>query len=182
MFQSQAVCATRTFATSPRRAFRTVEPGVSAMIPHGTVQAPAFTSPVIVQDSSVMALRDKAEAMRAEMSSLPNVAAVTIIGLRQQGLAVEYTPRRLASFGLTPASLAAAVPADQAQSRPGHLALQTSAAADLQSVANLPVRAGDQVFRLGNVAMVTRVPLAAPVSTMTIEGQPAAQLSVVPVR
>ncbi len=199
MFQSQAICATQTFATSPRRALFAVEPGVIgrrllplltvgalagafAMTPHGAVQAPAFTSPVIVQDSSVVALRDKAEAMRAKMSSLPNVAAVTVVGLRQQGLAVEYTPRRLASFGLTPANLAAAVPADQAQSRPGHLVLQTSAAGDLQSVANLPVRAGGQVFRLGDVAMVMRVPLAAPVSTMNIEGQPAAQLSVVPVR
>ena len=141
-----------------------------------------FTAPVIVQDSSVTALRDKAEAMRAEMLREPGVAAVTITGLRQQGLAVEYSPRRLAEFGLTTASLAAMLPADQAHSRPGHLVLQAKAAGDMQGVANLPVQAGGRAFRLGDVAMVMLVPLAAPVSTMDIEGQPAAQLSVVPVR
>ena len=199
MFQSQALCATQTFSGASRHAFLSVEPGVigrrlllvvaagalaaaTASVPPRAAPVPAFTSPVIVQDGSVAALRDKAEAMRADMLRLPDVAAVTITGLRQQGLAVEYTTRRLARFGLTAASLAAAVPADLAQSRPGHLVLQAQAAGDLQGVANLPVRGAGQVFRLGDVAMVMRAPLATPVSTMNIEGQPAAQLSVVPVR
>ena len=199
MFQSHAICASQTFNTSSRHTFFSLEPGVigrrllavvaagalvgaAAVVPHGTARSPAFTAPVIVQDSSVSALRDKAEAMRARLLGSPGVGAVTITGLRQQGLAVEYTPRRLARLGLTPASLAIAVPADQAQSRPGHLVLRTEAAGDVQGVADLPVRAGGRTLRLGDVAMVMRVPLAVPVSTMTIEGQPAAELGVVPVR
>ncbi len=198
MFQSQAACPTQNFPTS-RRTVCSVEPGLigrrllpvlamgallaaAASVQNGANSASAFAGPVTVQDSSVTALRDKAEAMRAKLSVLPKVAGVSIAGLVQQGLSVEYTQRRLAGFGLTSASLAAAVPVDAAQSRPGHLVLQASAAADLQGVANLPVRAGGRVFRLGDVAMVMRSPLAAPVSTMDIEGRPAAQLSVVPVR
>ncbi len=199
MFQSHAICASQNYAASSRHTLFAAEPGLigrrllavtaagalvaaAAIIPQGKARAPAFSAPVIVQDSNVVALRDKAEAMRAAMLRLPGVAAVTITGLRQQGLAVEYTPGRLAKLGLTAASLAAALPADQAQSQPGHLVLQAKAAGDMQGVANFPVRAGGRVFRLGDVAMVMRVPLAAPVSTMDIEGQPAAQLSVVPVR
>ncbi len=198
MFHSQAICSAQTF-TSPRRALGAIEPGAtarrllpllaagalvaaSAAVPHGTAQVAASTSPVIVQDDDVVALRDKAEAMRAKLWAMPGVAAVTISGLQQQGLSVEYTQQRLASFGLTPARLAASVPADLVRSRPGHLVLQAGASGDLQGVANLPVRAGGRVFRLGDVAMVMRSPLPAPVSTLRIDGRPAAQLGVVGVR
>ena len=184
--------------SSGRHVFFAMEPGVIARrvlpilaagalvaavaaVPHG-VAAPTLTSPVIVQDASVTSLRDKTEAMRAQLSDQPGVTAVIVSGLRQQGLSVEYTPRRLASFGLTPASLAAALPTDAAASRPGHLALRADASADLQDLANLPVRAGGQVFRLGDVAMVMRSPLATPVSTMSIQGQPAVVLQVVAAR
>ncbi len=195
MFQSHAVCAAQSFTAESHRASPSVDPGVIArrLLPvlaagalavaaaggtHGAAPAPGFTSPVIVRDGSVVALRDKAEEMRARMSALPGVGAVTLIRLREQGLAVEYTPRRLARFGLTLSSLEAAVPADQAHSRPGHLVLRAEAAGDLQGVADLPVRAGGRIFRLGDVAMVMRVP----VSTMEIGEQPAAELGVVPVR
>ena len=196
MFQSQSACTVENFPITPRHAFFSVQPGLiarrllpvlaagglvmaSASVPHETGRVPAYASPVIVQDASVTTLRDKAEAMRSEMARLPGVAAVTITGLRQQGLSVEYMPHRLSGFGLAASNLAAVLPVDPVQSRPGHLVLRPEAAGDMQAVANLPVHAGGQVFRLGDVAMVMRAPLQAPVSTMNIEGQPAAQLSVV---
>ncbi len=201
MFQSQALCSAPYFPASPRRASPAIEPGLIgrrllpivtagallaavATVPHGAapVSSPAFANTVIVRDASVTALRDKVEAMRAQLRHLPGVGAVTITGLHQQGLAVDYNARHLAGFGLTPDDLAASVPSDQAQSRPGHLVLQATAEGDVQAVANLPVRAGRQVFRLGDVAMVLRAPLNTPVSTMRVEGQPAARLHLVPIR
>ena len=198
MFQSQAIRLPQAFSTQ-LCASRPTGPdalgvrllplltavalvAASAWVPRATTPAAAPAGPVIVQDSDVSALRDKAEAMRAKLSALPGVAAVTLSGLQQQGLSVEYTPRRLASLGLAPAALAASVPADTARSRPGHLVLRAGAAGDLQDVANLPVHAGGRVFRLGDVALVMRMPLPGPVSTLRIDGRPAAQLGVVQVK
>ena len=197
MFLSQAACPARHVASRTRVSFFSAEPGligrrllpvlaaaalVAALgrVPHQSATAPdAGTSPVIVQDADAGALRDKAEAMRAQLLRTPGVGAVTITGLRQQRLVVDYTTPHLARFGLTQADLAASLPVDEGQSRPGHLALQPLAAPEsLQEAASLPIHAGGRVFRLGDVALVCRAPLDPPVSTMTVEGRPAAQLNV----
>ncbi len=135
----------------------------------------------IMHADTTTGLRDRAEALRAQLLRQPGVAAVNINGLRQQRLAVEYAPRVLASYGITPAELAASLPVDPAQTRPGHLAVRTDAAGldSPQDVANLPVRAGARVFRLGDVAMVSRARLDPPVAVMRVQGQPAALMEIV---
>ena len=139
------------------------------------------TAPIVLQDTSLTALRDRAEATRAQLLGRPGVAAVTLEGLRQQGVAIDYAPRRLATLGVSPQDLTEGLQVDASQSRPGHVAL-TAAAPGLQSVADRQVHAGRQVVRLGDVALVSRVRLDPPVSTLQVQGVPAVLVMVTPVK
>ncbi len=140
--------------------------------------SPTVAGPVVLQDTSLTALRDRAEAARAQLLARPGVAAVTLEGLRQQGVAIDYAPRRLEALGISPQDLTAGLQVDASQSRPGHVAL--AAAPGLQSVADRQVRAGRQVVRLGDVALVSRVRLDPPVSTLEVQGVPAVLVMVTP--
>ncbi len=142
--------------------------------------SPPAAAPIVLQDTSLTTLRDRAEATRALMLARPGVAAVTLEGLRQQGVAIDYAPRRLAALGILPQDLTNGLQVDASQSRPGHVAL-TAAAPGLQSVADRQVHAGRQVVRLGDVALVSRVRLDPPVSTLQVQGVPAVLVMVTPV-
>ncbi len=139
-------------------------------------------APVVMQDADVTALRDRAEAARAQLLARPGVAAVTLEGLRQQGVAIDYAPRRLAALGISPQALTAGLHLDASQSRPGHLQLAASEQEGLQSVADRQVQAGRQLVRLGDVALVSRVKLDPPVSTLQVKGVPAVWLRVTQVK
>jgi multidrug efflux pump subunit AcrB len=126
-------------------------------------------------------LADRTEALRAALLTVPGVGEVRETGLQQVRLFIDATPARLRAFGLTEADLAASVPLDPTASTPGHLAVNPSASqAGLQAVLNLPVRAGGRVFRLGDVALVSRARLDPPVSTLLHAGRPAVELTIVP--
>jgi multidrug efflux pump subunit AcrB len=150
-------------------------------------QAPELLVPNEVASQSILlraltttAVRDQAEAMRASLLARPGVRSVDIEGLRQQRFTVAYSAKRLAALGISIADMKAALPMDPTASRPGEIALRTDAPlAGLQQVADMPVRAGKQIFRLGDIAGVLRAPLNPPASTMTLDGQPAARLVVV---
>ncbi len=150
---------------------------------HDTQLAPALASTPIagggravqtveLRAETAAGLRDQAEAMRARLLQIEGVTEVRLVGLNQTRLAVEYAPRRLARFGLTPADLLAVLPMDEAQTRPGHLALRCDVMLDFQAVAELRVRGR----RLGDVAMVSRDRLEPPVSTLSVNGQPAVEV------
>ena len=140
---------------------------------------PSSAAPIVLQDTSLTALRDRAEATRAQLLSQPGVAAVTLEGLRQQGVAIDYAPRRLAALGISPQALIAGLTEDASQSRPGHVAL-AAAAPGLQSVADRQVWDGRRFVRLGDVALVSRIKLDPPVSTLQVQGVPAVLVMVTP--
>lgn len=197
MFQTQAIACPAFHAptglraaTSLERAGRRAAAALAAAtfiagaavlaVPSAAPRIDAAAQSILVQAGDSATLRDRAEALRATLLRMPNVAAVRIEGLRQQALVVEYAPKHLARFGITPAALAAAVPLDAARSTPGHLAVQ--ATDDIQAVANVPVRAAGRVFRLGDVALVTRMRLDPPETSLWVGGEPAARLVVTPVK
>ena len=130
-------------------------------------------------DASLVALRDRAETVRAQLLGLPGVGAIRLHGLLTTGLDVEYAPARLARLGITPDDLRAAVPA-QAHASPGHIAVRLDAAQDgPQAIADRIVHASGQAFRLGDVATVARVDID-PVSVLSRDGHPAVDVEIVP--
>ncbi len=148
--------------------------------PSGSAPLPDV-APIVLQDADVTVLRDEAEAVRAQLLARPGVGAVTLEGLRQQGVAIDYAPRRLAALGISPQALTAGLQVDAGESRPGHLQLAASGQQGLQSVADRQVHAGRQFVRLGDVALVSRMKLDPPVSTFQVKGVPAVLVRVTPV-
>ena len=149
--------------------------------PSGPAPLPE-AAPIVLQNADVRVLRDRAEAVRAQLLARPGVAGVTLEGLGQQGVAIDYAPRRLAALGISPQALAAGLQVDDRQSRPGHLQLAASGPPVLQSVADRQVQAGRQRVRLGDVALVSRVRLDPPVSTFQVKGVPAVLVRVTAVQ
>ena len=173
-----AVCASLAGAVLTLGLVAAGQPG---RLDQADLASPSAAAPIVLQDTSLTTLRERAEATRAQLLARHGVAAVTLEGLRQQGVAIDYAPRRLAALGISPQELTAGLQVDASQSRPGHVAL-AAAAPGLQSVADRQVHAGRQIVRLGDVALVSRVRLDPPVSTLEVQGVPAVLVVVTPVK
>ena len=203
MFLSLAACPVRaTLHASPAGEARPARTGTSALAlgagaatlaaamallparPAAPTLSPAIqqSATLSMEDgASLVVLRDAAEDLRARVLAVPGVGAVSLHGLQSSGVEVQYTASHLARFGVSPADLRAALPVQAANSAPGHLAVRIDAAQNgVQPIADMPVRAGQRVLRLGDVAAVVRTPLAAPVATLSRNGRPAVELVVTP--
>jgi multidrug efflux pump subunit AcrB len=200
MFQTSFLCPARAAFVDGRVALFSIQPGLIgrrllaaaagvafvaaiASLPQDASVAPtpSATAPqaLVLHAATTVALAEQAEAMRADLLAQPGVRAVALVGLRQQGLSVEYSPRRLSALGISPADLQAALPVDMAHSHLGHLAIRADVdVGGLQQLANMPVQAGQRVYRLGDVAAPVRTPLNPPVSTLRVNGEPAVRLVV----
>ncbi len=195
MFQSQTVCSGHNASFGGHASLLGAEPGligrrllaiagavafaasVAALPQHqARVQTAAVPQIVVVHASTPTALRDRAEAMRAEMLARPGVVDVRVDGLRQQALSVRYDESRLRAAGLSGAQLAAALKVDAAGSRAGLLKLQTD---DMQSVADTRVESHGQMVRVGDITQVVREKLDVPVATISPTGEQEARLTIV---
>ncbi|MDQ7989799.1 MAG: efflux RND transporter permease subunit [Candidatus Dactylopiibacterium sp.] len=109
-------------------------------------------------------LKRYAEAIRQELLSLPDVGKVTFFGEQQQRVYIEFSPLKLATLGINPQQLAAAVSEQNAKLAGGYFELRDERIylraagefASLDDVRAMPVRAGGRTFRLGDVADVRR--------------------------
>ncbi len=107
-------------------------------------------------------LAQVAEELRRRYLGMAGVEKVNVIGEQPQRIFVEPSVPRLASLGLSPAALIAALqsqnlvtPAGSVPSAGPNVELKVSGAfADLAAVANTPIAMGDRTFRIGDVAEV----------------------------
>jgi multidrug efflux pump len=131
-------------------------------------------------------LRDWVERVRTEVLRLPNVAKAELIGVQEDRIFVELSPKQLASLGIDPQMIATALQAQNAIAGPG--AVQTGSHAvslrvtgQLDSVAevsSLLLRANGQTFRLGDIARVYRATADPPLAMMRFAGREAIGLAV----
>jgi multidrug efflux pump subunit AcrB len=202
VFQTLTACPLRTSLSAPFPRVRLgsghilVALAATAALALGVVRggvAPSTVPPVsaaqpvatLVADGgeTLAALDASAEALRARLLALPGVGAVALRGVQTAGLEVLYAPARLARLGVREADLRAALPGQPTMAAPGRISLSPAAAqGGPQVIADLPVRAGQRVFRLGDLAAVARTPLRSPVSTLRRGGRPAVEVTVVPAR
>ena len=143
--------------------------GVAAAVARPTAPLVPYEAAMLVagHGTSAAVLLGAAETVRARLLQASGVGAVDVRGLQPGGLEVDYAPARLARFGLTATDLLAALPVQADRSSPGRLAIRQEAAqSGPQPIADLPVRAGHRVLRLGDVATVARTALPSPVATL----------------
>jgi multidrug efflux pump subunit AcrB len=109
-------------------------------------------------------LKKAAEALRQRLLSVPDVVKVNIYGVQDEKIYVEFSHARLAALGISPQaifdSLArqnAMVPAGLIDSTAQRVPLRISGAlGGEKAVAETPVEAAGKVFRLGDIATITR--------------------------
>ncbi len=110
------------------------------------------------------AMKNWAERLRARLLRLPDVAKVELLGVQDERIYIELSQAKLASLRISQAQLQAALQAQNAVVPAGffeggsdriHLRV-TGTFDSVQAIADMPIRAGDELFRLGDVARVRR--------------------------
>ncbi|MBB4285706.1 efflux RND transporter permease subunit [Roseospira goensis] len=133
------------------------------------------------------ALKDVAKSLRQALLGLPDVRKVTLYGNQDERIFVEFSHARLATLGLSAADLFgsladqnAVAPAGIVETTAQRVPLRVSGAFDgARAVAETPVAAGGRVFRIGDVATVTRGFEDPPRHLVRVGGAPALLLGVV---
>lgn len=106
----------------------------------------------------------EAEIIRNRLNAIPGVQEVHLIGERTERVFVEFDNARLANLGLSPAHVRDALdaynrllPAGLIESMGPRLYLRVDAdAADLEALRAVPLRVGQRIVTLGEVARVVR--------------------------
>ncbi len=142
---------------------------------------------VTAEGADYAQLKKVAEALRQDLLKVQDVVKVNLYGVQDEKIFVEFSHARLATLGITPQavfdSLArqnGVVSAGVVETNAQRVALRVTGALDGErAVAETPVQAGGKVFRLGDIATVTRGFKDPPDFLVRQEGQPAIGVGVV---
>ena len=168
---------------------------IAAQLPQG-VQGPFFDDEfgdvytniwALEGDGSPFAeLRDYADTIRTELLRVPGVAKVDYFGDQEQRITIELDNARLATLGITPAQLGAAIatqnaiaPAGTIETADDRIFVRPSGQfGDIASLRDTSLRIGDKLFHLGDVAEVRRGYVDPPVEEVRYGGRPALAIGV----
>ncbi|MCK9909088.1 efflux RND transporter permease subunit [Microbacteriaceae bacterium K1510] len=132
-------------------------------------------------------MKKVAEALRQRLLKVKDVTKVNLYGTQDEKIYVEFSNAKLATLGITPdqlfQSLAkqnAVVPAGVVETASQRVPLRVTGALDgAKAVAETPVEANGRVFRLGDIATVTRGFVDPTDYLVRQEGKPAIGMGVV---
>jgi len=131
-------------------------------------------------------MRAKAETIRRTILGVQNVKKVELLGIQPEKITIEAEISKLARLGIDPALVARSVEAQNAMTPAGMLETTsdrvflrvTGMFENLKDLRNLPIRAGGNTFRLGDIAGIKRGYADPPEPKMFYNGQPAIGLAV----
>lgn len=135
---------------------------------------------------SMRELRDRVDTVRARLLSTPDIGKVQLIGVQEEQIIVEFSPRRLAAMGLNEQSVMQALAAQNAVEPAGtvrlpdeKVALRVSGAfASEESLRQVTLRANDRFVRLADITTITRIPADPPAPLFRVNGEPALGLAI----
>ena len=131
-------------------------------------------------------LKDFGEDIRQQLLSVPGVNKVDLIGTQGERIFIEFSHVKLATLGISPQaifdSLArqnAVTPAGAFETGATSIPLRITGALDgVAAVEAVPVAVGDRVFRLGDIATVSRGFTDPPSSLVREDGRPSIGIGV----
>lgn len=114
--------------------------------------------------ASYAQLKTVGEGLRQRLLKVPNVTKVNLYGVQDQKIFVEFSHAKLATLGITAQAIFDSLSRQNAVSPGGvvetssqRVPLRVSGALDgVKAVAETPIASGGRVFRLGDIATVTR--------------------------
>jgi multidrug efflux pump len=109
-------------------------------------------------------LKDYVEEIRKDVLRIPNVAKADLIGVQDQKIYVEFSHRKLATLGISPAEIASILqqqnsmtPAGKIDTSADRMFLRVSGSFDsVASIREIGIEANGRLFRLGDIAQVRR--------------------------
>lgn len=131
-------------------------------------------------------LRDRVDAIRAELLALKDVGKVNLLGVQEEEIVIEFSSSRLASLGIDPAAAVDAIRAQNAVAPTGtvrtdeeKISLRVSGAfASEKSLHDLTFRVDGRYIRLADIATVSRRLVDPPAPTVRVNGEPVIGLAV----
>ncbi|MCC7272961.1 MAG: efflux RND transporter permease subunit [Alphaproteobacteria bacterium] len=142
---------------------------------------------MVTADGLTMAeLKRHGETMRQALLRVPAVSKVDIIGDRPERIYIEFSHTRLAGLGVTPQQIFESVARQNAVVATGsidtaadRIVVRVGGAFDgTAAIAAVPVASGGRIFRLGDIATVTRGYQDPPRFMIRQEGKPALGIGV----
>ncbi len=131
-------------------------------------------------------LKHVAEDVREQLLAVRSVAKVQIVGGQDERIYIDFSPQRLAQYGLTLPDLMAAVQRENSvvaggfvDTRTDRIFVRTGAGVDGPAVLRaLPLQVHGRLLQLGDVAEISRGVVDPPVSSMRINGAPSLGLAI----
>ncbi len=136
---------------------------------------------------SLADLKKICEDARKRLLRLPDIEKVEIIGEQEEQIFIEFSHRKLANLGITPLQIFDSVQKQNAMLRSGsvdtnedRIHIRVSKNFDgLRDIEAVPVAAAGKIFRLGDIAKISRGFESPPNYLMRYNGKPAVAIGVV---
>jgi multidrug efflux pump subunit AcrB len=131
-------------------------------------------------------LRDYVEDIRSSLLLVPDVSKVNLIGAQPERIYIQFSPAKLAGYGLTPATLAAALQAQNVVVPPGVITTDaeaiklrvSGALVSEKDILAVNFAVGERILRLADIAEVVRENADPPDPIFRINGKPGLGLSI----
>ena len=131
-------------------------------------------------------LRDYVENIRSRLLRVPDVSKVDLIGDQPEAIYIEFSPAKLAGYGLNAAELAAALRAQNAVSPTGVITTQnerimlrvSGALKSEKDILATNFAVGNRIIRLADIATVRRGVVDPPQPIFRINGKPGLGLAI----
>jgi multidrug efflux pump len=126
-------------------------------------------------------LRHEADRIARELRRVPDVKKIELIGVQDEKVFVDIAHAKLATLGLDPMAIFDALQKQNAMAPAGFFETASDRVrirvsgelASLDSIRDLGIQAGGKMFRLGDIASVTRGLVDPPAPRMRVQGQDA---------
>lgn len=131
-------------------------------------------------------VRDQLESIRAQLLRTPNVGKVMLLGVQEEQIAIEFSPRALTMHKLDPKAVIHALQEQNAVSPSGivrtseeKISLRVSGAfSSVENVRNSTLRFNNHFIPLSDLAMVTKMEADPPAPSFRVNGKPSLGVAV----
>lgn len=131
-------------------------------------------------------MRQYAEKIKLSFYSIKDVKKVELVGVQPEKIFVQMDTDKLAKLGLDINSIASIIKAQTSVNPSGMVETDTANAylrisgepASIENIANIPINAGGRIFRLRDIATITRGYADPPESKMYFNGQPSVGIAI----
>ena len=126
-------------------------------------------------------MRKYAEKIKLDFYGIKDVKKVELVGVQPEKIFVQMQTDKLAQLGLDTSSIASTIKAQTSVNASGMIEADTAnsylritgSPDSVQNIAAIPINANGQVFRLGDIAQITRGYVDPPDTLMYYNGKPA---------